>query len=139
MFTHVMVGSNDPEKSRKFYTETLGALGYQPHVHGEHTFFTDGTTGFGVGRPANGETAHHANGGTIGFKAKTSAEVDAFYAAGLANEVDAFYAAGLANHGTCEGKPGVRENAPGKSYGAYLRDPDGNKICAYAPNPNAAA
>jgi len=126
MFTHVMVGANDVEKSRKFYTETLGALGYQPHVHGEMTFFTDGTTGFGVGRPANGEAAHHANGGTIGFKAKTTAEVDAFYAAGLAND------------GTCEGKPGVRENAPGKSYGAYLRDPDGNKICAYAPNPNAA-
>jgi len=126
MFTHVMVGSNDPQKSRAFYTETLGALGYAPHVHGDHTFFTDGNGGFGVGRPANGEPAHHANGGTIGFKAKTIAEVDAFYAAGLANG------------GTCEGKPGVRENAPGKSYGAYLRDPDGNKICAYAPNPDAA-
>jgi catechol 2,3-dioxygenase-like lactoylglutathione lyase family enzyme len=127
MFTHVMVGSNDPEKSRKFYIETLGALGYEPHVHGEMTFFTDGTSGFGVGRPANGEAAHHANGGTIGFKAKTTAEVDAFHSAGLANG------------GTCEGKPGIRENAPGKSYGAYLRDPDGNKICAYAPNPNGAA
>jgi len=126
MFTHVMVGTNDPEKSRAFYTATLGALGYQPHVHGEHTFFTDGTAGFGVGRPADGEAAHHANGGTIGFKAKTTAEVDAFHAAGLASG------------GTCEGKPGIRENAPGKSYGAYLRDPDGNKICAYAPNPNAA-
>ena len=95
MFTHVMVGSNDPQKSRAFYTETLGALGYAPHVHGDHTFFTDGNGGFGVGRPANGEPAHHANGGTIGFEAKTIAEVDALYAAGLANG------------GTCEGKPGA--------------------------------
>ena len=125
MFTHVMVGANDIEKSRKFYTAALGAIGHQAHVKGDHTFFSDGNSGFGVGRPANGETANHANGGTIGFKAKTSAEVDAFHAAGLANG------------GTCDGAPGIRENAPGKSYGAYLRDPDGNKICAYAPNPNA--
>jgi len=126
MFTHVMVGANDVEKSRKFYTAALGAIGHEAQQYGDHTFFSDGNSGFGVGRPANGETACHANGGTIGFKAKTTAEVDAFHAAGLANG------------GTCEGKPGVRENAPGQSYGAYLRDPDGNKICAYAPNPNAA-
>jgi catechol 2,3-dioxygenase-like lactoylglutathione lyase family enzyme len=125
MFTHVMVGTNDLEKSRQFYAATLGTLGYEPHHNGERTFFSDGTTGFGVGVPANGEAACHANGGTIGFKAKTTAEVDAFYAAALANG------------GTCEGKPGVRESAPRKPYGAYLRDPDGNKICAYAPNPNA--
>jgi catechol 2,3-dioxygenase-like lactoylglutathione lyase family enzyme len=125
MFTHIMVGANDVEKSRKFYTATLGAIGYEAQAYGDHTFFSDGTTGFGVGRPANGEAACHANGGTIGFKAKTT------------TEVDAFHTAGLANGGTCEGLPGVRENAPGKSYGAYLRDPDGNKICAYAPNPNA--
>ena len=125
MLTHVMVGTNDPQKARKFYSETLGALGYQPHEMGDHTFFTDGTSGFGVGRPANGEAASHANGGTIGFKAKAPADVDAFYAAALANG------------GSCEGPPGVRENSPGKSYGAYLRDPDGNKLCAYAPNPNA--
>ena len=124
MFSHVMVGANDIEKSRKFYTEALGAIGYQAHAKGDHTFFTDGQSGFGVGRPANGETASHANGGTIGFRAKTAAEVDAFHAAGCAHG------------GTCEGAPGVRENAPGKAYGAYLRDPDGNKICAYAPNPN---
>ena len=125
MFTHVMVGTNDPARARTFYAAALGALGYDAHEAGEKTFFSKGNGGFGVGRPANGEAASHANGGTIGFKAQTTAEVDAFHAAGCANG------------GTCEGAPGVRENAPGKSYGAYLRDPDGNKICAYAPNPNA--
>jgi len=127
MFTHVMVGTNDLKNARTFYAATLGAIGYQPHHDGERTFFTDGSTGFGVGRPTNGETASYTNGGTIGFKAKTT------------EQVDAFHAAGLANGGTCEGKPGIREGGRGKPYGAYLRDPDGNKICAYAPNPDAAA
>lgn len=126
MFTHVMVGANDTEKSRKFYAATLGALGYEAMQHGDYTFFSDGNAGFGIGKPANGEPACHANGGTIGFKGKTAAEIDAFHAAGLANG------------GSCEGPPGIRENSPGQSYGAYLRDPDGNKICAFAPNPNAS-
>ncbi len=128
MFTHTMVGTNLVEKAKQFYDATLGALGYQSHAFGERVFYSgEEGPGFGVGRPANGEPASHANGGTIGFKAKT------------ASDVDAFHAAGLANGGTCEGAPGVRENAPGKAYGAYLRDPDGNKICAFAPNPNASA
>ena len=47
--------------------------------------------------------------------------------------VDAFHAAGIANGGTDEGAPGNRAGAPGNPYGAYLRDPVGNKICAFAP------
>ncbi|HKX35157.1 MAG TPA: VOC family protein, partial [Rhizorhapis sp.] len=77
----------------------------------------------GAGKPANGEPASFANGGTIGFAAPDK------------DAVDAFHAAGIANGGTCEGEPGLRPQAPGRAYGAYLRDPDGNKICAFCQLP----
>jgi catechol 2,3-dioxygenase-like lactoylglutathione lyase family enzyme len=121
MFTHIMLGANDPAKSIAFYDAALGALGI-PGVHmGERAFYRSSADGpaLGVGKPANGAPATFANGGTIGFKASDVAAVDAFHAAGLANG------------GTDEGAPGHRPNAPGKSYGAYLRDPDGNKLCAF--------
>ena len=127
MFTHTMVGTNFVDKAKKFYDSVLGALGYESHAFGDRVFYGNGGPGFGIGKPANGEPATHANGGTIGFQAKNAAEVDAWHAAGIANG------------GTCEGPPGVRENSPNQMYGAYLRDPDGNKICAFAPNPNNPA
>ena len=126
MFTHSFLGTNDIDRSRTFYTAVMGALGYPavPLPHG--TLIPGGEHGnLLVATPANGEPHTVSNGHTLGFKAKSYAEVDAFHAAGLANG------------GTCEGAPGVRENAPGQMYGAYLRDTDGNKICAFAPNENA--
>ena len=122
MFTHAFLGTNDIDGSRAFYTAALGALGRNavPLPHG--TLFPDEHGSLIVAKPANGEAHTVSNGHTLGFKA-------ADYAA-----VDAFHAAGLANGGTCEGAPGVRANSPGAQYGAYLRDPDGNKICAFAPN-----
>ena len=70
--------------------------------------------------PLNGAAASAANGGTIGFRAKDPAAIDAFHAAGLA--------AG----GTNAGAPGPRPNAPGKAYGAYLLDPVGTKSVPFA-------
>ncbi len=121
MFTHVMIGSTDPQQGKTFYDATLGALGAGPgREFRPGTFFYqhEGST-FGVGKPADGEAATHANGGTIGFKAASK------------EQVDAWHAAGLANGGTCVGAPGKRPNAPGNAYGAYMRDPTGNKICCF--------
>ena len=120
MFTHVMVGANDKEASLTFYNAVLGALGIPESSTG---FYMHNGGAFGVGIPRNGDPATYANGGTIGFAAQN------------AEQVDAFHAAGLANGGSCDGQPGKRPNAPGNAYGAYIRDPDGNKICAFCQLP----
>ena len=120
MFSHIMLGTNDLEASKKFYDATLGALGYGPGVANNARYFYRSPTGsFAITTPIDGAPATQGNGSTIGFAAQ-SAEL-----------VDAFHAAGVANGGTsCEDPPGFREGAAGNLYLAYLRDPDGNKICA---------
>lgn len=121
MFSHVMIGANDLEASRKFYDAALGALGIKPGALNRDTryFYRTPSGVFSVTLPLDGKTATPANGGTIGFAAKSAAEVDAFHAAGVAN-------GGV----SCEDPPGYREGPAGKMYLAYLRDPVGNKICA---------
>lgn len=120
MFTHIMVGSNDFEKSKAFYDASLGALGVPAGAaHNGRAFYAHDGGNFGVGGPADGNVATHGNGSTIGFKAPSQ------------EAVDAFHAAGKAHGGTCEGEPGIRDGSGMKMYGAYLRDPDGNKICAF--------
>ncbi len=124
MFTHIMVGSNNIEQSTVFYDAALGALGVQPaNAHNGRAFYSHAGGNFAVGCPADGNSANAANGGTIGFGAPGK------------EAVDAFHAAGLANGGTCGGAPGIRPNAPGNAYGAYLLDPVGNKICAFCQVP----
>ena len=120
MFSHVMIGTNDLPRAKTFYDAVLGSLGVPPaHVDGHRIFYMTPTGVFCVTEPINGEPACHANGGTIGFAA-TSPE-----------QADAWHAAGVAYGGTSiEDPPGVREGNLGKMYLAYLRDPDGNKICA---------
>jgi len=120
MFSHIMIGTNDLEKAKAFYDGVLGTLGVAPAVVDGHRIFYMTPTGiFAVSKPINGEPATAANGATIGFAAASPQQADAWHAAGVA-------------HGgvTCEGPPGVREGGLGKLYLAYLRDPDGNKLCA---------
>ena len=120
MFSHVMIGTNDLEKAKSFYDALLGTLDIPPARVDRHRIFYMTKTGvFSVTKPIDGKPACHANGGTIGFAAESPAQADAWHAAGLAHGGKA-----------CENPPGVRENAQGKLYIAYLRDPDGNKICA---------
>lgn len=120
IFTHVVLGTNDPERARRFYDATLGALGVNNlGGYGESgTLYGKDAPEFLVRKPADGNPACHANGGTVGFHAPSRAAVDAFHAAGIANG------------GSDEGAPGPRTFTP-TAYAAYLRDPDGNKICAY--------
>ena len=120
MFSHVMVGVNDLEASKNFYDALLGTLGIAPGVaNGKRYFYRSPTGTFGITTPINGEPACHGNGSTIGFNVQSP------------EQGDAFHAAGLANGGTSgEEPPGFRDGAVGRLYLAYLRDPDGNKICA---------
>ena len=120
MFSHVMLGVSDLEVSRKFYDALLGTLGIAPGVANKSRYFYRSPTGvFGITLPINGEPPTHGNGSTIGFATQTPEQTDAFHAAGVAN-----------GGSTCEDPPGYREGASGPLYLAYLRDPDGNKICA---------
>jgi catechol 2,3-dioxygenase-like lactoylglutathione lyase family enzyme len=122
MYSHVMLGANDLEASKRFYDATFGALGYKPgnaDPKGRVFYFTP-TGMFAISKPINGEPACGANGGTIGFTAETTEQADAWHAAGIANGGTAI-----------EDAPGVRENGQLKLYLAYLRDPAGNKVCAF--------
>ena len=120
MFSHVMIGTNDLEKAKSFYDALLGTLGVRPGKVDHHRVFYRTSTGvFSVSTPIDGKPATPANGGTIGFAASSPEQTDAWHAAGIAN-----------GGTTCEDPPGVRESPAGKFYLAYLRDLDGNKICA---------
>jgi catechol 2,3-dioxygenase-like lactoylglutathione lyase family enzyme len=126
MFTHMFVGSNDIAKSRAFYDAALGALGHANVMPSDvpRLVYPGAGGSYIVAAPGDGNAATHYNGFTAGFAAADMAAVDAFHAAGVANG------------GTDEGAPGHRPQAPGKAYGAYLRDPDGHKVCAFCQMPD---
>ena len=121
MFSHVMIGSNDIERSKRFYDALLAATGGKPgrtdpagrliYVHRGGALF--------ITKPIDGAPATCANGGTIGFTVENPEEAHAWHKAGL-------------EHGgtAIEDPPGVRQGTTGPLYLAYLRDPDGNKLCA---------
>jgi catechol 2,3-dioxygenase-like lactoylglutathione lyase family enzyme len=117
MFSHVMVGSNDIERSRRFYDALFGKPAHEDDK-GRLAYRRGGAV-FMVSAPLDGKPASHANGGTIGFNFESPDDVDAWHRAGV-------------EHGgtSIEDPPGYREISYGKLYLAYLRDPDGNKLCA---------
>lgn len=120
MYSHMMVGSNDIARSKTFYDAlfvAMGGRGGSVDARGRVMYIHNGSM-FIVTPPIDGQPATHANGSTIGF-------------AMTPEQADAWHAAGVANGGTAiEDPPGVRALGPMKLYLAYLRDPDGNKICA---------
>ena len=125
MFSHIMVGSNDIERSKRFYDAVLGTLGAGEPLRNVATtghirlfYRHDGGT-FCVSQPINGEAATSANGATIGFKCNSPEQVRALHDIAVA-------------HGgtSIEEAPGLREGSLGAMHLAYVRDPDGNKLCA---------
>ncbi|MFM5883939.1 MAG: VOC family protein [Novosphingobium sp.] len=121
MYSHNMVGSNDIEKSKKFYDATFAALGGNPAIQddkGRLIYMHNGGI-FLVTPPIDGQPATAGNGCTIGFAMDNPEQADAWHAAGVANGGTAI-----------EDPPGVRSGGMGDLYLAYLRDPDGNKLCA---------
>jgi catechol 2,3-dioxygenase-like lactoylglutathione lyase family enzyme len=123
MIGYVTIGALDGETSGKFYDAFFGAFGH------ERKFADGGWIGYGakgsdthnvyICPPFDKKPATFGNGTMIAFKAKTR------------DEVAAAHAAGLANGGTDEGAPGFRPADKQSWYGAYLRDPTGNKICVF--------
>ena len=121
MCSHIMVGSNDIARSKKFYDALFVAMGGQPGTEDARgrLAYTHNGGRFMVSKPIDGKPAAHANGGTIGFSMSGREQADAWHKAGVAN-----------GGTTIEDPPGVRQGAAGQMYLAYLRDPDGNKLCA---------
>ncbi|MEY3914858.1 MAG: hypothetical protein RLZZ604_732 [Pseudomonadota bacterium] len=120
MYSHMMVGSNDIARSKKFYDATFIAMGGKPGMQdpkGRLIYMHNGSL-FLVTPPIDGNPATHGNGCTIGF-AMTPELADAWHKAGVENGGEAI-----------EDAPGIREGNGMKMYLAYLRDPDGNKLCA---------
>ncbi len=129
MLNHVMVGTNDLERAKRFYDAVLGTLGagepFRDTTAGGCTrlFYRHNGSAFAVTEPINGEDATFANGGTIGFKCDSAEQVKQFHDTAVA-------------HGgvSIEDPPGLRESTLGKMVLAYVRDPDGHKLCAiYRP------
>ena len=124
MFSHIMIGSNDIDRSKKFYDALFSAMGGKPGVQdakGRLIYAHNGGL-FLVTKPIDGQPATHSNGGTIGMSMTSPAQADAWHKAGVANGGTAI-----------EDPPGPR----GSMYLAYLRDPDGTKLCALHRAPAA--
>ena len=119
VFSHVFIGANDVAASTKFYDAVFAPLGVKNlGPFGDNwVLYGKDKPAFVIAKPGNGQ-ATSSNGATVGFAAKSTADVDAFHKAGLANG------------GTDEGASGPRSHLPG-AYAAYLRDPAGNKVCSY--------
>ena len=121
MYSHNMVGSNDTARSKKFYDAVFTAMGGRAGMKDDKGrliyMYNDGL--FMVTPPIDGQPATPGNGCTVGFAMDTP------------EQADAWHAAGVANGGTSiEDAPGIRDGSFGQLYLAYLRDPDGNKLCA---------
>ncbi|GAA6142102.1 VOC family protein [Hydrogenophaga sp. 5NK40-0174] len=123
MFSHVMVGVSDFPRALAFYTPLMDLLGVRlrfqeddvPWIGWESS--PDPRPLFIVGKPFNGAPHQPGNGHMVAFQAATR------------SQVDQAHALAMAHGGVSEGEPGLRPHYHAHYYGAYFRDPDGNKLC----------
>ena len=121
MYNHMMVGTNDIDRAKTFYDALFATLGGKPGFvdpKGRLIYAHQGAL-FLVTKPIDGEPATPGNGMTVGFKVSGPEQAVAWHEAGVANGGTAI-----------EDDPGVRSGGGMTLYLAYLRDPDGNKLCA---------
>lgn len=122
MVSYATVGSNNLPKAVAFYDELLGVIGMSKlfdHQSGGRLYGGDKQGMFGVLGPYDGNAATVGNGTMVGFAMK---DLD---------QMAAFHAKAIALGGTDEGAPGPRGPEEGEAFAAYVRDLDGNKICAF--------
>ena len=120
MYSHVTLGTTDLARSRAFYAPILATLGVELASADDHWLVWRGAAPrplLLVTLPVDGAPAAPGNGAMVAFLAPTRAAVDRCHALGLA--------AG----GVDEGAPGLLPAYHANYYGAYFRDPDGNKLC----------
>ena len=122
MIAYTTLGVNDMDRAIRFYDAVFAPLG------GKRDATSPTWTGYSrpgdrakffLTRPFDRSKATHGNGTMLAFLAADRVAVDEFHAAALAHE------------GVCEGPPGIREGMNPVFYAAYVRDPDGNKLCAF--------
>jgi catechol 2,3-dioxygenase-like lactoylglutathione lyase family enzyme len=126
MLGYVTIGSNNLERAVPFYDEILGIVGLKPgfdHPRGGRMYVSPaGEFVIGVLAPFNGEPATSGNGQMVALKAENH------------EQIRAIHARALELGGSDEGAPGWRGD-PGGFFGAYFRDPEGNKFCAFRMGP----
>lgn len=123
MFSHIFVGVSDFDRALAFYNPLMATLGIEPRFCDRTRPWAGWQTAGGprplflIGSPYDRQPHDRGNGQMVAFLAADRAAVERAYQAALANG------------GTCEGAPGPRPEYHEHYYGAYFRDPDGNKLC----------
>ncbi len=129
MLSHVFIGITDFPRALSFYSRLMEALGYPLKFSNPETPWAGWKPAdaerplFVIGHPFNGHAATAGNGQMVALLAPSR------------DAVDRSYAAAISNGGQCEGPPGLRPHYHPHYYGAYFRDPDGNKLCACCHDP----
>ena len=119
MLSHCTIGINDMEKAESFYDQLLSLLNGSQIFKTERAIFYsfgEGKPRLSITRPFDGKAATHGNGSMVGLAASSN------------EQVDAVHAKALELGGTSEGEPGIRGKGDVAAYGAYFRDPEGNKF-----------